>query len=429
VTLGGELLLILVLTLLNGFFSAAEIGLLSVRRTRLQELADQGRRAASSALALRDDPEQFLATVQVGITFVSATASVFSGAQLAEPLARWLHDAGVHQGAEQLGLAIVVTFVSVLSIVLGELVPKSLALRASERISMIVAIPLRMLARVARPLVWSLTKLSNVLLSLFRDQTSFTESRLSPEELQSMVEEASTTGSLSPAVGDIAARALELDKLPISALLIPRRQVIAMPVGATRDEAWALLKRHPHARYPVVERDLHSVEGYVTARDLISQMVDSGMVDVRAVTRELPTFSERAPAIDVLKRLQKERVQLAAVIDELGMTSGVVTIDDIAEELLGEVLNEYDRPLEAIREEAPGVALVRADTSIQDLNRALDVELEVSHEYATLSGLLMHKSMHIMKPGEQLTVDDVRFEVVDATPRQVKLVRIRRGGG
>jgi putative hemolysin len=427
VNLSEELLLIVVLTLVNGFFAAAEIGVLSVRRTRLQELADDGLKTARAALALRDDPEQLLATVQVGITFVGATAGAFGGATLAARVARWLEGVGVHRGAEQLALAIVVTLVSVLSIVLGELVPKSLALRSSERVSLLVARPLRILSRFTQPLVWLLTSLSNLVLRLFNDQTSFREARLSPEELQSMVDEAATGGSLSPAVGDVASRALDLEQLPIAALLVPRGQVISIAMHATRDEVWKVFEHHPHARYPVVERDLDTLEGYVLARELIAQIINTGTVDVRAALRTLPTFSERTPTIEVLRSLQAQRVQLAAVIDEHGMTSGIVTIADIAAELLGDILSENEQPIETIHHEGPSVALVRADTSVQDLNRALGTDFDPSHEYTTLSGLLMHRSGRIMQAGEQLTIDGVDLEVVEATPRQIKLVRVRQG--
>jgi putative hemolysin len=427
VNLSEELLLILILTLVNGFFAAAEIGVLSVRRTRLQELADDGLKTARSALALRDDPEQLLATVQVGITFVGATAGAFGGATLAARVARWLESLGIHRGAEQLALAIVVTLVSVLSIVLGELVPKSLALRSSERVSLLVARPLRVLSRCTRPLVWLLTSLSNLVLRLFNDKTSFREARVSPEELQSMVDEAAIGGTLSPAVGDIASRALDLEQLPIAALLVPRGQVISITMHATRDEVWKVLERQPHARYPIVERDLDTLEGYVVARDLIAQIINTGAVDIRAALREMPTFSERTPTIEVLRGLQAQRLQLAAVIDEHGMTSGIVTIADVAAEVLGEILSEHERPVETIRHEGPAVALVRADTSIQDLNRALGTDFDTSHEYTTLSGLLMHRSGRIMRAGERLTIDGVELEVVEATPRQVKLVRVRHG--
>jgi len=422
---GFEILLILALTLLNGFFSAAETGLLSVRRTRLEELAEQGKRTARVALALKSGPEQFLATVQVGITFVGATASAFGGATLATPLAAWLVTLGVRQGSEQLALAIVVTFVSVLSIVLGELVPKSLALRASERVSLLVARPLQAVAQLARPLVWSLTSLSNLVLRPFKDETTFTESRLSPDELQSLVEEASSTGSLSPTVSDIASRALDLEELPIASLLIPRRTVATLDIGATRDEIWSLMKRRPHARYPVVERDLDAVMGYVTARDVVAQIIDTGQVSLRAALREVPAFGERTPAVDVLRNLQRAQTQLAVIVDEHGMTSGIVTITDIVEELLGDILDEHERPLAQVRRDTDGSFVVRADISIQDLNRELKTSLEVSTDYATLSGLLMHASGRIMKPGEKLTVEGLACEVIDASPRHVKLVRVR----
>jgi len=424
VGLSSDLFVIVVLTLINGFFSAAEIGVLSVRRTRLQELMDEGKRGAAAALKLRDNPEQFLATVQVGITVVGATAGAFGGAVLEAPLTSWLTDLGVERFAEELALAIVVAFVSVLSIVLGELVPKSLALRASERVSLRVARPLLWLSRAARPLVWFLTSLSNLLLRPFRDQTTFTEARLSPDELQHLVEEASTSGSLLPAAGDIASRAIEMASLPISSLLIPRSEVACLRRNATREEIWALLKSTPHSRYPVVEHDLDSADGYVLDRDLVRQLIEEPTCDVGKLTREVPLVAEHAPAIQVLRLLQGKRAQLALVIDDHGMTIGIVTIGDIAEELLGEILGEYETPGQTITLEARGVALVPASTSLQEINRELGTDLPVSADYATLSGLLMHESGRIMRINEQLTLNGVRFVVADATPRQVTLVRV-----
>lgn len=423
-SLSADLFVIVALTLINGFFSAAEIGVLSVRRTRLQELMDEGRRGAAAALKLRDNPERFLATVQVGITVVGATAGAFGGAVLEAPLAKWLTGLGIERGADQLALAIVVAFVSVLSIVLGELVPKSLALRASERVSLMVARPLLWLSSAARPLVWFLTSLSNLVLTPFRDQTTFTEARLSPDELQHLVEEASTSGSLLPAAGDIASRAIEMGNLPISSLLIPRSEVVYLRRNATRDEIWALLKSSPHSRYPVVERDLDSVGGYAFDRDLVQQLIEEKTCDVGKVIREVPLVAERTPAVQVLRLLQEKRAQLAIVIDDHGMTVGIVTIGDIAQELLGEILSEYETPSETILFEAPGIALVPANASLQEINRALGTDLPVSPDYATLSGLLMREAGRIMKDGEELTLDGVRFVVTGATPRQVKLVRM-----
>ena len=421
---GAELLVILVLSLVNGFFSAAEIGILSVRRTRLLELANEGHRGALSALALRKNPERFLATVQVGITVLGATAGAFGGATLEAPLAAWLTGLGLRRGADEVALALVVALISVLSIVLGELVPKSLALRSSERVSLLVSRPLLWMSQAARPVVWFLTTISNLLLRPFRDQTTFTEARLSSDELQHLVEEAAIAGSLLPAAGDIASRAIELGELPISSLLIPRTQVACLRRDATRDEVWALLKASSHARYPVVAHDLDSVEGYVLERDLVQQLVEEQRVDIAAIEREVPLISARTPAVEVLRDLQKKRAHLAVVLDQHGMTAGIVTIGDIAEELLGALLREHEKPEDAIRRDADGRALVRAETSVQEVNRQLGTELPVSPDYSTLSGLLMHESGQILRAGDDLLVDGVRLEVVEATPRQVKLVRL-----
>jgi putative hemolysin len=419
-----ELLVIVVLTLINGFFSAAEIGVISIRRTRLQELASEGRRGARAALTLRKNPEQFLATVQIGITVVGATAGAFGGAVLEAPLAEWLTQLGVGTAADELALALVVAFVSVLSIVLGELVPKSLALRASEPVSLAVARPLLWLSRFTKPLVWLLTSMSNLILRPFRDETTFSEARLSPEELQHLVEEASETGSLSPTAGDIASRAIELSELAVGSLLIPRPLVTYVRRDASKDEVWDLLKNRPHARYPVVEQDLDSVEGYVLYRDLVRQLVDDGEVRIDDVLREVPIVMERTPAVEVLRTLQAKHAQLAVVVDAQGMITGIVTIGDVAEELLGDILGESERSVEAFRVESEGVVLVRSTTPVQELNRGLGIDLPISANYSTLSGLLMTESGRIMKVGEELWIDRSKFVVVDASPRQVKLVRM-----
>ena len=429
--IGAELLVILGLTLLNGLFSAAEVGLLSVRTTRLEQLAAKGSRGAKAALTLRGMPEQLLATIQVGITVIGATAAAFGGATLEEPISAWLVSLGLAATtAERVALALVVCFISLLSIVIGELVPKSVALKASERVSTSFAGPLLILARAARPVVWLLTALSNAILWPFRDQTSFTESRMSPEELQQLGEESATTGSLNPTAGDIASRAIELSKLRVVALLVPRSVVVSIPLHATAEQVWQILKTHPHARYPVTRGTLDEVEGYVVARDLVTQLVESKSISLAAVLREVPALSERTPAAEALRQLQRQRTKLAIVVDEQGLTAGIVTVGDIAEELLGELLDEHERPQQQIRTEPDGSFRIRADAPVQQVNRALDVELPISPEYTTIAGLLLHLSGRILQPGERvLDIDGWVFEVLEATQRQIKVVRLVKANG
>jgi putative hemolysin len=416
---------IVALTLLNGFFSGAEIAVLSTRKTRLRELADEGRRAAGRALELRADPERFLATVQVGITVVSASAAAFGGSALEEPLAAWLTALGAGEYAQEIALAIVIALVSYLSIVLGELVPKSLALRASEFYTLLVARPILYLRFVARPMVWLLTASSNVLLRIFHDKTNFSESRLSPEELQQLVEESATAGALDAHAGEIASRAIDLGDLRVAAVMVPRIHIAGIAQHADRDEVQRVLDQEPHARYPVLGDSPEQVVGYVTARDLYIQLV-RGRVDIRSVMHKVPFFPEQSPAMDVLRELQRKKTRLGIVVDELGGVAGLVTVEDITEELVGEILGEHEDAEPVVRAEGVGSYLIDAATPVHEINRELDIELAQGPGWSTLAGLLINEAQRIPEPGTTFELPDgIRAEVVDADPTRIRQVRLR----
>jgi putative hemolysin len=424
VNVGPKLAIILGLTLLNAVFAAAEIAILAVRKTRLQELSDEGHAAAAAALRLRDNPERFLATIQVGITVVGATAGAIGGAMLAEPLAGWLERVGFGGYSYQVAFAVVVAFVSVLSIVLGELVPKSLALRASERLSLLLARPLLALSAAARPVVWFLTAASNLVLRPFRDRTTFVEARLSPEELRQLVDEAATAGALDPRAGDIATRAFDLSSLRVSALMVPRQDVVSLRRDATREEVWATLLRSPHARYPIVGDSPAELGGYVMARDLIIQIVEGGAVDVGAATRQAPFFPESAAAVEALRTLQQRHTALGIVVDEQGDLAGILTVSDLAEELFGEILEEGEDPVDWIVKESEHSALVLGATPVHDVNRELETNLPEGPRFTTVAGLLIHHAGRMVRTGESFAINGARLEVVDASPRQVRRVRL-----
>ena len=273
-----ELLVILLLVLANGVFAGAEIALLSMRKTRLRELVDEGSGAARAVLRLRENPERFLATVQVGITVISATAAAFGGASIALRLTPLLVGLGLSQQlSQELAFALVVGFVSYLSLVLGELVPKSLALRAGERYALLIAPLLRALSRLMRPFVWLLTASSNTVLRLFGDRTSFSESRLSVEELQSLMEEAGKHGHLHPRTGDIASRAFELAERDVSEVMVPRHRVIALRRHASADEVKRVLREAGHSRIPVYEGSIDRIVGYLLVKDLLGRALEQGL--------------------------------------------------------------------------------------------------------------------------------------------------------
>jgi putative hemolysin len=424
VNLGLELGIIAGLSVLNGLFSGAEIALLSVRKTRLEELSDESR-AARSALNLRRNPERLLATVQVGITVVGATAGAFGGAAMSEPLAQALIAAGAGEWAEEAALALVVALVSFSTIVLGELVPKSLALRSTERVALTLAPAVDLLAWLVRPVVWFLTTTSNLVLRPFNDKTTFTESRMSRDELQQLVEEASTVGTLHQDAGDIASRAMDLGGLRVAAVMVPRTSIIGLERGASREEILQVLREHPHARYPLLGASPDEIVGYVIARELYAVLLVAGPIDLQALARSAPFLPETVPAIDALRQLQHARTPLGMVVDEAGGIAGVVTIEDITEELVGEILGEHEKPFASVHPEAGG-ARIAGNTAIHELNRSLGLELPEGPTYTTLAGLVVDLAQHIPAPGEVVEIaEGVSAEVLDSTPRQVRWLRLR----
>jgi putative hemolysin len=422
-----DLLVILALTALSGVFAGAEIAVIAVRRTRLQQLEEEGRSAARSVLALRDHPERFLATVQVGITILGATAAVFGGARVAEKVAPLLRPI-VGAYAPEVALAAMVALVSFLTIVVGELVPKSLALRSAEPYALAIARPLLGLAWLARPMVWVLTKTSNVLLRPFGDRTTFSESRLSSEELAQMVNDAARSGALDREAGDIAARALEFGELTAGDVMVPRQRIVAIRRDASEEDLRRLLLEEGHARMPVVQGSLDNVVGYVVAKDLFSLLFQRDLVVLEDVVRPAYFVPETARAVGVLREMQRRHVQLGVVVDEHGGVAGLVTLEDLVEELVGDIVGEAGEEEQRIRREPSGSALVRGDTPIREVNREIGLDLEEGEGFTTVAGLCNALAGGgIPQKGARLVAQDgTTIEVVDATPRMVRGLRLTR---
>jgi putative hemolysin len=423
-----EVLVILVLIVANAFFAGAEIAVVASRRSRIQELADEGRGSARAVLSLREQPERFLATVQVGITVVGATAAAFGGARLAEhiePLLTQVSWLSAH--AEGVALGLVVAAVSFLSIVIGELVPKSLALRGAETYALWVSRPLVLLALVARPLVWLLSSSANVLLKPFGDRTTFTESRYSAEELRQMVEESMQAGSIHPEAGEIATRALELPELTAADVMVPRQGVVAIPRSADREELRRILLEHTHSRMPVYEQRIDNVVGYVAVKDLLALAWDGKVIILEDVIRPAFFVLESRSALELLRDMRARHQPFAVIVDEHGGMSGIVSMDDVLEELVGEMFSEHEtKSVEFIVEQSDGSALVDGLTPIREINRALKLELSSDGSWTTVAGLVLAVAERIPAAGEKFELPDgVVLEVIDVSARRIRSVRIR----
>jgi putative hemolysin len=379
-------------------------------------------------LALRQQPERFLATVQVGITVVGATAAAVGGASLAEHLApelariEWLAEE-----AETVALALVIAAVSYLSIVVGELVPKSLALRSAEHYALFVSRPLLGLAFLARPLVWVLSSSANLLLKPFGDRTTFMEGMHSVDELRQLVEDATEAGTVHPQAAEIAARALELPELRAEDVMVPRSNVVAIARDAGADEIKGVLLKHAKSRMPVYDGSIDQVVGYVSVKDLLELAWQGQPIALEGVMRPAFFVPESKNAVELLHEMRARRVPLGIVIDEHGGMSGIVTLEDLVEELVGEIFSEHERDVgQSVRPEGDGSLLVDGSLTIRDVNRELEVELPDDGSWSTLAGLVLALAQRIPKSGEKFSLPSgVVLEVVDASPRRVRTVRVR----
>jgi putative hemolysin len=423
-----ELLILMALVLANGLFAGAEIAVLTAAKATVQQRATARDRRGLAVLALRERPERFLATVQIGITVVSAAAAAFGGASIARDLAPYLEGL-FGDSAHEIAMVLVVATVAFLSLVLGELVPKSLALRYSNGYALLIGRPLLGLSRIMRPLVWFLTTCSNVVLKLFGDKTSFTEARMSREELRELVQEAAKTGSVDQRSSEIAARALEFGDVMVAEVMVRRDRIVAIRRDATPEEVQRVLLEEGHSRMPVYDGELDRVIGYVVARDVLALAWENNLIALEDILRPLIYVPLGARVGSVLREMQAKRMQIAMVVDEHGGTAGLVTIEDLVEELVGDIFGENDLPDETLRVEADGSVLVPGWMPTRKVNRSLNTALPISRESMTIAGLCMVLALAVPSIGKRLVAPDgTVLEVTDASPRRVRTVRVLRGG-
>lgn len=417
--------------LLNGVLAGAEMAIVAMRKTRLVELVERGDKRAAAVQRLRDDPERFLATVQVGVTVFSATAAVLGGANfesLIEPYLRRIPLLAPY--APALAFAAVVSGVSYLTIVLGELVPKSLALRSSERYALLMGRPLLLLSYVAHPFVRFLTVSSNVVLRAFGDRTSFTEVRMSLDEVQQVVSTAGSSGALDPETAAIASRAVDFGELTVDKVMVPRTAVVGIQIDASAEEVKRVILEEGHTRMPVYRGSADDVVGYITVKDVLRLAWEGQLLVLRDLIRPAYFVPESMAAVRLLHEMRNRRVQLAIVVDEQGAMAGIVTLEDLVEELVGDISSEHDDPAPSkIERESPDSAVVEANLPVRDVNRELGLDLPDHGPWSTVAGLAMDLADRIPRPGETFTAEDgTAVQIVDASDRRVLRVRLKNVG-
>ena len=424
----GDLAFMMLLVLANGVFAAAEIALISVRAGRLRQLARDGSSRAKLVLALRQRPERLLATVQVGVTTISALAAAIGGAHVANALALWvgprLDEAGLGAYTETVSLGVVVTGISYVSLVVGELVPKSLALRHAESIALILVRPVYVVAQVGRPLVWLFTATSNLLLRPLGDSTSFAESRINAEELRVLIEEAARSGTVDPRSGDIASRALDLSTLTAGEVCVPRHRVACVDKRASASDLVRTFAEQGYHRMPVMDGTPDRIVGYVAANDVLTSWAHKDLVILHDIIRpcHFVPASLKAPAL--LKQLQEKSQKFAVVVDEHGGMEGIVTLEDLFEELVGEMHAEGESAPELISQVAPGRFLVAGVTPVRDLERAAGLRVPDEVDADTVAGVVLALAREIPPQGARFTAYGATWVVTSRSERRIKQVEV-----
>ncbi|HWL84121.1 MAG TPA: hemolysin family protein [Roseomonas sp.] len=418
-----ELLVVVFLVLLNGVFSLSELAVVSARRSRLRSMAEEGRSGAQAALALAADPGRFLSTVQIGITLVGVLAGAFSGSALGGRLSAWLAGLGVPQNiADPLGFGAVVALVTYLSIVVGELVPKRLALSNAEGLACTVAPLMTVVSRVAAPLGWLLDNSTSLIFRLL-GRGEDPEERVTEEDVRALVAEAERHGSIETAERQMIAGVLRLGERPVRGVMTPRGEVDWIDVAAGETAAHEVLMRTSHSRLPVGDGSPDRMIGVVQSRELLAAMLRGEALDIRARARVAPVIPDTAEALDVLARLREAEVPVALVHDEYGNFEGLVTPTDLTGAIVGEFRSDVDAGEEppAVQRE-DGSWLLAGWLPADEMAETLKLPLPAERDYQTTAGFMLEVMKRLPRVGEAVEVEGWRFEVVDLDGRRIDKV-------
>ena len=421
-----DIAVILLLILLNGLFALSELALVSANRARLSVLARKGVAGAVLARRLAEDPQLFLPTVQVGITVVAVLSGVFGGAHVAAFLTPLLEEVPVIQPfASSLSLAIVVVGITYFTLVLGELVPKQLALRAPERTAARVAPPLAALARAAQPVVWALGKSSAAVLALFGAYRAMPKT-ITEEELKALLAEGEQTGVLETGERDMIERVLRLADKPVRAIMTPRTGITWIDRTDPPREIAATLKSAPHSRFVVCDGNVDNVVGVVQAKDILDAILDGKELSIGPALRQPVYMPDTVTALDALERLKADPMGLALVLDEYGSFEGVVTAADVLEAIIGDPGDTTAAPGEGV-EPVEGAFSLDGMMPVDEAKIRLGLpDLPAEGSYHTIAGLLLALLRRVPRQGDRIVFGGWLFEVMEMDGRRVDRVRASR---
>ena len=435
---GFRVLFLLLIVAGNGFFAAAEVSLLSVRPSRLRQLAEEGRAGAQSALDLLANPERLLSVTQIGVTFASLGLGWAGEETLYGFIIGWLGplltpaSTGVLRGA-----SFVVAFLSMtyLHVVVGEVVPKNLAIDKADGLAIAVAPALQIFYRILYPFVWIIERSSAAVTASMRTRGAHRGGGHSAEELKLIVSSSRGLGQLAELQGEMIHRVLDLDSVAVREIMVPRNGMVSIPLDATLEQVLATMIEQQHSRLPVYEEQPEQIIGILHYKDLLPvwqerrAAIRTGRTprpfQVRRMLRKHLVVPETKPVTQLLGEFQQGRSHMAMVVDEFGTITGLVTVEDVLEQIVGAIADEYDEKVEP-RSPESDVAVLEGATKIRDLEQQYGIEIPAGGAFETLAGFLLMKLGSIPKGGETVEFDGRRYTVLEMDCNRIVNVRVEK---
>jgi putative hemolysin len=425
-TIWVELVLIVVAVLANGFFAATEIALVSSRPSRLVQLQAQGLAGAARALELKKAPDQFLATIQIAITLVSTLASAVGGATAVEALTPWLLRLGAGDGAAPLALTLVIVAITYVSLVIGELVPKAIALRNPERVASSAAPAVAWLGRVAGRVVALLSASSNLVLRVLRLRQVAGGAPVSEEEVRYLLREGAAAGVFERMETELVHKVFDFTDTRVRAIMTPRPDVLSLDVDTPPEDVLPAAAEIGHSRIPVHRRSIDDPVGVLVLKDLLRAVARRERLLLPALIHPPLFVPETAPVTALLRQFQRSHQGLALVVDEYGAIVGLATIEDVLEEIVGEIREEHEPATGVLTRLADGIYVTDGDASIRDVGAALGLPSLEAPGYQTVAGLILHTLGRVPTPGTVVALQGYRWTVLEMEGPRITRVRIER---
>lgn len=427
--LWGEAAAIVVLVLLNGFFSASEIALIAIRKSFVKQEAERGRPWAKRVQHLQADPERFLATVQIGVTFTGLLAGAVGGliaVREFQPLFQLIPHPLVQTLSEFLAVGLMIVIVGYLTLVVGELVPKSIALRYPEKVAPLIAAPIEWVATSTKWANELLSLTTRLILKPFGVKSAREGDFISEEEIKLLLTEGGERGVFDRTERELILSVFQFNDIYVKEVMIARPNIRAIQASMSKDELLAYMAEYQFSRYPVYSRGINDIYGILHYKDMLRVIADKVTFDLKELVRPSYFVPETMKISRLLKEMQRRRIHMAIVINEYGSVEGLVTMEDLIEEIVGEIRDESDVEERSVERLKDGSVVADASLSIRDLREDHGFAVPDSHEYETLGGFVLHQLQDMPRGGEIIRFGAYKFTIVDMDGRRISKVKIEK---